>query len=34
MAGVSLVSGRQVASRVELLDGWDACLVQSITNRF
>jgi hypothetical protein len=25
MAGVSLVSGRQVDSRVELLDGWDAC---------
>jgi hypothetical protein len=24
MAGVSLVSGRQVDSRVELLDGWDA----------
>jgi hypothetical protein len=22
---VSLVSGRQVDSRVELLDGWDAC---------
>jgi hypothetical protein len=27
MTGVSLVSGRQVDSRVELLDGWDACLV-------
>jgi hypothetical protein len=25
MAGASLVSGRQVGSRVELLDGWDAC---------
>jgi hypothetical protein len=25
MAGVSSVSGRQVDSRVELLDGWDAC---------
>jgi hypothetical protein len=25
MAGVPLVSGRQVDSRVELLDGWDAC---------
>jgi hypothetical protein len=23
MAGVSLVSGKQVDSRVELLDGWD-----------
>jgi hypothetical protein len=27
MARVSLVSGRQVDSRVELVDGWDACLV-------
>jgi hypothetical protein len=31
MAGVFLVSGRQVDSRVELLDGWDACLVQRCT---
>jgi hypothetical protein len=29
MAGVSSVSGRQVDSRVELLDGWNACLVGS-----
>jgi hypothetical protein len=28
MGGVSSVSGRQVGSRVELIDGWDACLVQ------
>jgi uncharacterized protein HemX len=26
MAGVSLVSGRQMDSRVELLNGWDECL--------
>jgi hypothetical protein len=31
MAGVSLVSGRQVDSRVELLDCWDACLGQRCT---
>jgi hypothetical protein len=30
MAGVSLVSGRQEDSRVELLGGWGACLLRRV----